>query len=82
MIDDDPIVDGAKVPGIMTAVVNGIVTTSVLGTLTGTDVYGMMTGFVGIYVTTIYYDDGTSGIESGVTNGVVNKIVYDGVGNV
>jgi hypothetical protein len=80
-IDTYLIVVGTTHVGTMTAVVPGIVTIDVFGTHVGTSVIGTITGDGGIVVTTIYYDVGTFGMLPGVTNGVVNLIVYGVCGN-
>jgi len=82
-IDVNPIVDGTTYVGTITAVVSGILTITSIGTLVGTSVTGMITGDVGICVTTIYYDVGAFvGILPGVTIGVVNLMVYGVTGKV
>jgi len=60
---------------MITAVVDGIVATALTGAELGTDDPGMITGLLGIDLTTTYEDDGKfDGIDCFVTNGVV-KIV-------
>jgi hypothetical protein len=51
-----------------------------VGIEVGTSVGAMTTGDGGIVVTTMYSDVGPGGMLAGVTNGVVNLLVYDGVG--
>jgi hypothetical protein len=75
------IVDGKLEVAMITALVPGINTIYVSGTLVGTEVYGTITGDVGIVLTTMYYEVGTFGMLFGVTNGVVNLMVYGVVGN-
>jgi len=80
MIFDDGIDDGANQAGIMTAVVPGIVTITLYGTLVKL-LNGTTTGDGGKVWTIMYYEVGPAGIEFGVTNGVVNWMVNGGVGN-
>jgi hypothetical protein len=67
---------------MITAVVDGIKMITLPGTVDGTWDPGITTGDCGSVGTRMYYDDGTFGMEFGVTNGVVNLIVYDGDGKV
>jgi len=65
----------------ITPVVPGMITIDVDGTLNGTSVIGMITGLVGICVTTMYDVVGFDGILLLVTIGVVNLTVYGVTGN-
>jgi len=73
---------GTSHVGTITAVVPGINTTDLAGTDDGTDENGIITGDYGIVGTTIYWLDGTFGILFGVTNAVLNLMVYGVTGNV